>query len=165
MVVLKIDTAPGDVTVPVGQEVWRWAEQTFKLSANATITGITVQLYKYGNPAANMVVAIKETQGGAVLTSVIVTAASLTTSKAEYTLTFDSPIELIANTTYRVEFSTTSYDNSNFYVVDLRTGNQYADGTMNRWDGSVWSNPSVDYDIPLSLLGPEIIKGRFFQMF
>lgn len=125
------------------QKVARSLSITYPYSVTSLSVNLTVQ--KCGTPSDNLVVEIASSVGGAAIHSATIAGTTLTGDKETKTFSFSS-VGLVGPTaTIYVRVSRSgAVDNVNFYKVFLDDSAPTDGGTLQAYDGSVWSAFSGD---------------------
>lgn len=131
-----------------------YGAQSFQAAAGTdTWNAVTVGLHvrKQLAPADNLVVTVRSDSGGApgtVLATGTVAGTALDTMYGWATLTLNTPVSIVAGTTYWIHVSRSgALDATNYYVVDVDEGLGYTRGLFRLWNGSAWVARSKDADL------------------
>ena len=133
--------------------------QGFTIQATSTITGVVLRLKKVGSPTDTLNVDIVSSVGGSSLANATLSVSSLTTSYANYTLTFGSPVSLTAATKYYIQLTRNpdTNDGTNYISADIWDPNggsgDYTEGGPKTRDNNVWSSEATTNDLYFSLIG------------
>lgn len=123
--------------------------QTFTVPETCTVSAITTRLAKVLAPTDDLIIRIETTSAGLPTGTLIhanatitVLASSLTTSLAEYTLSFAGTFSLSSGTTYAVVLQRSgSRDTSNYFTKGYCASGGYTDGNACSYgSGFVWTN-------------------------
>jgi hypothetical protein len=115
------------------------------LNGTGAITGVKLQLKKVGSPTDTINVDLVSSLGGSSLANGTISSSSLTTSYANYTVTFGTPYTPATSTTYYIQLtrSPDTNDTTN-YVSWFSNNNTLPTGySSSRRDSNVWNTLGV----------------------
>jgi hypothetical protein len=152
------ETRTGDTTQSSQNESFAWGltggtgylelGQTFTTGTEFTsIQSIVLKLKKVNSPTDNLIIEVYQTDKTTLLgTSDSVAGSSLTTSAADYTFAFSTPVLLEASTQYFFKIKRSgAYDNTNYYELYDQNSDAYAGGAWWRnVSGVGWSTLTKD---------------------
>ena len=125
--------------------------QSFQAPASGETTSIDLFMDNTGTPTDAVIIKLYDDSGGApgslIGTGTSITAAAIiagTTSTSKYFRTvFFQPPSVTAGSTYWIELSRSgSLDSSNHCLWAYATGNPYANGKLQDFNGATWSDVS-----------------------
>ena len=130
------------------------------------LSGIWVNLYKYGSPSESVTVSIRSNRTGPDLTSFIVSPSSVPDQSLPYwsrwiSRTLPSPLAVTDGSTYYLVIGTANNDAVNRYAIGNSNGiNAFPDGNLSVNDGSWTDLPTYDMTFELVADGQTGNGGR-----
>ncbi|MCX6804294.1 MAG: VWA domain-containing protein, partial [Candidatus Diapherotrites archaeon] len=104
------------------------AAQSF-IPASNSIRSIQLRLKRTNSsPSGDLTVSLRQTLSGANLATATITKGTLSTSYANYTVTFDSDVSLDSSLTYYIVLSTSSTSSTKYYYWAAVTPSIYSGG-------------------------------------
>lgn len=130
------------------------AAQSFQLNTTSTVTGVKLSIRKANSPTDAISIDIVSSLGGTSLANGTISASSLTTTLAEYTITFGSPVSLTGSTTYYIQLTRSPdvQDALNDFLLGGTTSNTYSAGGLFVKNSNVWGS-DTGHDLYFSLIG------------
>ena len=126
--------------------------QSFK-AIGSTIQKVSIPLAKMGLPYSSITVSIRASVSGPNLASGTIASSQVVSTNANspalVTLTFVTPAQVTAGSTYFLVLEANSYSTSNYYRIGVNTANPYPYGM---WYQDTTSNSGVDLACKITFL-------------
>ena len=127
--VMDVETATtGSTTLIIGRNTSNTsAAQSFVPNVNS-ITGVSVNVRRQGNPSNPLVVRLRSSLTGADIATASIPVASITNSLQWIDASFSSPVSVTPGSTYYIVLTTAANVNNRYFLWNTNTSNPYANG-------------------------------------